>query len=244
MYLPKANRQSSYMLSCRATVTGSLLLLAAAGCGEKETPEYRLSAEQLAWQPYHVGDVLRFGQAHTSKVRTFVIEAVSDKVETLCNSCGGGINLFPSGSSRLQKIRVDVRRTDTVRYIRSASSTPARPDSVALTGGYALLELGMDNNHGSGPVRANAQVYWDFRFDNYLPIQEVVAGQALPDTAAHLLPSLQVGGIRYGPVLQVSNSAYYTPPLPRTKSIRRLYYAKGVGVVAFVEGGTLWYKLQ
>lgn len=231
------------MLSYRAAGASCLVILAAAGCGEKEIPEYRLSAEQLAWQPYHVGDVLRFGQARTSKVRTFIIEEVSDQVLTLCNSCGGGINLFPGGSSKLQKIRVDVRRTDTVRYVRTYTGTPARSDSVVITGVVTLLDLSMNNNSGSGSVRANSQVYWDFRFDNYLPIQEVVAGQALPDTTARLLPSLQVGGVSYGPVIQVSNRGYSSTPLPRIKLVRRLYYAKGVGVVAFVEGNTLWYKL-
>ena len=73
-------------------------MLALVGC-EKETPEYRLTAEQLAWQPYHVGDVLRFGQARTSKVRTFTIKEVDDRTETLCNNCGGGINLGPGSSS-------------------------------------------------------------------------------------------------------------------------------------------------
>ena len=219
-----------------------LMSLLTAGC-EKKTPEYRLTAEQLVWQPYRVGDVLRFGQARTSKVRTFAIGAVDDRMETYCNSCGGGINLFPGGSSKLQQIRVDVRRTDTVRYVRTSSSTPTRPDSIPLTGATTLLDMGLDDEHGSGPATVQARIHWDFAFYNYLPIQQVVAGEALPDTTARLLPALRVGGASYGPVIQLSNSSYASALLPRTKPIRRLYYAKGVGVVAFVEGGTLWYRL-
>ncbi|WP_460608770.1 hypothetical protein [Hymenobacter terrigena] len=219
-------------------------MLAVVGCGKKETPEYRLSAEQLAWQPYHVGEVLRFGQARSSKVRTFTIREIDDRMLTLCNHCGGGINLGPGSSSTLQKVRVDVFRTDTVRYVRSASSTPTRPDSIALTQGDTLLEMGVDDNDGDGPVVVQTRLYWDFGFENSLPVQEAVTGKALPDTTAHLLPSFQVGGVAYGPVIQVSNSLYAAAnSLPRTKPVRRVYYAKGVGVVAFLEGGTLWYRL-
>ncbi|MGY3088660.1 hypothetical protein ACVWYF_001700 [Hymenobacter sp. UYAg731] len=231
------------MFSFRTAPAICLLMLAVAGCGKKETPEYRLSAEQLAWQPYHVGDVLRFGQARSSKVRTFVITEVDDRIITLSN--GGGIPVLAGPTpSKLQQIRVDFRRTDTVRYIPSPGSTPTKPDSVPATYANTLLELRTNDNHGSGSAVARSEINWDFGFYNYLPIQEVVANQPLPDTAAHLLPSLQVGGVTYGPVIQVSNSPYAaSTPLPRTKPIRRVYYARGVGVVAFLEGGTLWYRL-
>ena len=231
------------MYFIRTATAGCFLLLVLVGCGKKETPEYRLSAEQLAWQPYHVGDVLRFGQARSSKVRTFTIKAIDDRMVTLCNHCGGGISLGPGSSSTLQRIRVDVLRTDTVRYVRSASSTPARPDSIPLTQGDTLLEMGIDDNDGDSPVVAQARLYWDFGFYSYLPVQEAVAGKVLPDTMARVLPSFQVGGVAYGPVIQVSNSRSTSVPLPRTKPLRRVYYAKGVGVVAFLEGGTLWYRL-
>jgi hypothetical protein len=231
------------MLSIRTAPAICLLMLAVVGCGKKETPEYRLSAEQLAWQPYHVGDVLRFGQARSNKVRTFTIRVIDDRMLTLCNHCGGGINLGPGSSSTLQRVRVDVLRTDTVRYVRSASSTPTRPDSIPLTQGDTLLDMGVDDNDGDGPVVVQARLYWDFGFENALPVQEAVAGKALPDTTARILPSLQVGGLTYGPVIQVSNSLYAATSLPRTRPIRRLYYAKGVGVVAFLEGDTLWYRL-
>jgi hypothetical protein len=225
------------------TIGSLCCLLLAAGCDKKETFEYRLSAEQLAWQPYHVGDVLRFGQARSSKVRTFAIRAIDDRMETYCNNCGGGINLGPGSSSTLQQIRVDVVRTDTVRYIPSPSSTPTRPDSIPLTQGDTLLEIGVDDNNGGGPVVVQAQLHWDFGFYNYLPVQEAIASKAMPDTTARVLPSLQVGGSTYGPVIQLSNTPSYLGSLPRAKRARRLYYAKGVGVVAFLEGNTLWYRL-
>lgn len=31
--------------------------------------------------------------------------------------------------------------------------------------------------------------------------------------------------------------------IPRARPARLVYYAKGYGVVGFVEGGTLWYRL-
>ena len=130
-----------------------------------------------------------------------------------------------------------------MRYMLSPGSTPTKPDSVLITDANTLLELRTDGNHGSGRAVVQAQIYWDFGFYNYLPIQEVVANQPFPDTTAHLLPTFQAGGITYGPVIQVSSSPYLSTPLPRTKRTRRLYYAKGVGVVAFVEGDTLWYRL-
>jgi hypothetical protein len=216
-----------------------LLLFAIGGCGKKETPEYRLSAEQLAWQPYHVGDVLRFGQDRSSKVRTFSITEVDDRMVEHCN-CGGIPVLAGPTPSRLQQIRVDVLRTDTVRYMPSPGSTPARPDSIPITQGNSLLEMNLYDNYGDGPVVVRTRLYWDSGFYNDLPVQEAIADKALPDTTARVLPSLRVGGVSYGPVIQVSNSRYAAVPRPRTKPIRRLYYAKGVGVVAFLEEGTLW----
>lgn len=230
------------MFSIRTAAASCFMMLAVAGCGKKETPEYRLSAEQMAWQPYHVGDVLRFGQARSSKVRTFSITEVDDRIVELCN-CGGIPVLAGPTPSRLQQIRVDVLRTDTVRYVRTSSSTLGRPDSIPITQGSSLLEMSLDDNHGSGPVVVRAQLYWDFGFYNYLPVQETIAGKAMPDTTTRALPSLQVGGITYGPVIQLSNTASNSAPLPRAKRARRLYYAKGVGVVAFLEGNTLWYRL-
>lgn len=78
-------------------------------------PEYRFTAEQLAWQPYRVGDVLRFGQARSSKVRTFIVTEVNDRLETYSQSGNAPVYLGPPSKSRLQAIDVQVRRTDTLR---------------------------------------------------------------------------------------------------------------------------------
>jgi hypothetical protein len=229
------------MLSLRASAIGSLLLFAAVGC-KKEIREYRLTAEQLAWQPYRVGDVLRFGQARSSKVRTFSIVEVDDRLIEECN-CGGIPILGGPTPSRLQQIRVDVRRTDTVRYVRVPGTTPGQPDSVVSTGAATLLDLRAGESFDRGQARGLGQLFWEYGFYNYLNLNEVIANQPQPDTTTRVLPSLQVGGITYGPVIQLSNSPFTSAPSPRTKPTRRLYYAKGVGVVAFLEGGTLWYRL-
>lgn len=70
------------MLMKRVSVLGLGLLLGLASCTDKPVPEYRFTAEQLAWQPYRVGDVLRFGQARSNKVRTFIVTEVNDRLET------------------------------------------------------------------------------------------------------------------------------------------------------------------
>jgi hypothetical protein len=41
-------------------------------------PQYRFTADQLAWQPYQEGQVLRFGNARTATVRTYRVSRVVD----------------------------------------------------------------------------------------------------------------------------------------------------------------------
>lgn len=227
------------MTTLRITVISCFLSVVTAGCGKKESPVYRLTAEQLAWQPYRVGDVLRFGRSGSAKTRTFTITQVNDRIETYSNG-GGGISLWPVEQSKLEEIDVLVRRTDTLRYVRVNPGNAASTDSV-LHDITSLLSIRADDNHGIGPVVVQAELDWELGPFGSLPLQEVTTGRALPDTTARLLPSLQLGGVSYGPVIQVSNSNYGA--LPRATPVRRLYYAKGAGVVGFVEGRALWYRL-
>lgn len=218
---------------------GLVFILLASGCSEEPVEEYKLSPELLAWQPYRAGDVLRFGQARSGKVRTFAIEEVDDRFESYSRGGNAPVYLGPPQRIRMQLVDVRVRRTDTLRYVRTAISTPTTPDSILFTSATALLSIGAIDNKSSF-----AYLNWDVGFSNTLALDQVVANQTPLDTTQRLLPTLRLGGIDYGPVLQVSNGLQSLPAeFLRTRPARRVYYAKGFGVVGFVEGSTLWYRL-
>ncbi|MBT9394291.1 hypothetical protein KLP40_14055 [Hymenobacter sp. NST-14] len=214
-------------------------LLLSSGCLTSTTEEIRIPAEQLAWQPYHNGDVLRFGQDRSSNVRTFLITEI--KEEFIEYSIGGNapVYLGPPKKIRAQTLDVYARRTDTVRYVATPASTPNKPDSVVFTTPTNLLSLGASESGGY------AYLNWDVTFSAELPLRQITTGYPLYDTTQVLLPRLQLGGVAYDSVLRISNarSAGILYGLPRAKPVRRVYYAKAFGVVGFVEGGTLWYRL-
>ncbi|MDO7887374.1 hypothetical protein [Hymenobacter cheonanensis] len=226
-----------------AAVAVGLASAGLAGC-KSQTIETRLPAEALAWQPYQAGQVLRFGQASTSQVRTYIIGDVHDELIQYSRGGNAPVYLGPPTKYRTQMITVSANRTDTVRYVRTGASTAAKPDSVLYTGGTTLLSLMAADDTGNSPP---AYLGWDIGFECNFPLSEVVVGQAPADTAQQLLPTLRLGGVTYGPVLRLANQL--APPtgpyvsFPRNKPARRVYYAKGVGVVGFVEGSTLWYLL-
>lgn len=215
------------------------LLLLLSGCAKDPVQEFKLSAEQLAWQPYRTGNVLRFGQAGSGKVRTFVIDDVEDKLKEY--SLGGIAPGVPWRAKRVksQSIEVLVRRTDTIRYSPTPTSTPTRPDSIPDTYASSLLSI------SAGDLDQPGYTYlsWDFGFSNSLPIDEVIAGLPLGNST-QLLPTLRLGGIDYTSVLHIPNGRSGNPSgFPRNKPARFVYYAKGFGVVGFEEGNTLWYRL-
>lgn len=217
-----------------------LLLITLSGCKEKNPEEFRLTAEQLAWQPYRTGDVLRFGQAQSSKVRTFAITEVDNRFDTY--SLGGSIPVYLGPRKRItvQSINVRARRTDTLRYVRTPTSTPTQPDSVPFTYPTTLLELAAGHVDSDG----YAYVGWDIGFNNSLPLSQVLQGITPYDTTQQLLPMVRLGGIEYGPVLRISNpSQTLLTGFPRVQPARYIYYAKDYGVVGFAEGSTLWYRL-
>lgn len=216
-----------------------VILLLSSGCLRSTTEEIRIPDKQLAWQPYHTGDVLRFGRTGSSQVRTFAITEV--KEDFVQYSIGGNAPVFlgPPKKVRAQTLDVYARRTDTVRYVAPPASTPTKPDSAVFTTPTALLRL------GSGESGGYAYLDWDVTFSAALPLRQITTGYPLYDTTQVLLPRLQLGGVAYDSVLRISNarSAGISYGLPRAKPVRRVYYAKAFGVVGFVEGGTLWYRL-
>ncbi|AIZ64421.1 hypothetical protein PK28_13375 [Hymenobacter sp. DG25B] len=215
---------------------GALLL--GAGCGPNPPVEYKLSAEQIAWQPYKTGDQLRFGQAHTSKVRTFTITEV--KVQFHEYSVGGNamVYLGPPKKIKAQELDVYARRTDTLRYVRTPTSTPAQPDSVPDLSSSTLISM------GANEYRSITYLNWDIGFGSSLPLDQKLPENQLADTTRQLLPNLRLSDIDYGPVWRIYNELSFLPTVhPRARPARLVYFAKGYGVVGFVEGNTLWYRL-
>jgi len=230
------------MLIKRISILGVGLLLGLTSCGDKPVPEYRFTTEQLAWQPYRLGDVLRFGQARSSKVRTFTVTEVNDRLETYSQGGNAPVYLGPPSKSRLQAIDVRVRRTDTLRYVLTSTSTLAKPDTIPYTGTDSVLSWNVIDKNS-----VVAYVDWDIGFGSVLPLNWLTDGTTPSDTT-YFLPTLWLGGISYGPVVRLTNELSQFPlPIdygrPRARPARLVYYAKGYGVVGFVEGGTLWYRL-
>lgn len=215
------------------------LLALLTGCAKEPAQEIKLSAEQLAWQPYRTGDVLQFGQANSNKVRTFLIDAIDDQF--IEYSIGGNAPVFLGFPKRIksQQIEVRVRRTDTIRYTPTPTSTPTRPDSILDTYARSLLSISAGDDNQNGYAYLN----WDYGFSSDLPYDDVIAGRPLMNSM-QLLPTLRLGGIDYESVLRIPNGLSGNPAgFPRNKPARFVYYAKGFGVVGFEEGNTLWYRL-
>ena len=207
--------------------SGFCLALGMISCKKEPPVQYRLSPEQLAWQPYRAGEVLRFGHGKDARVRTYRISEVRDQMDS--QYIGINFTPFPSKEPPLyQQIMVLAQRTDSV--------FSARP----------ILELSLNFdpvNRARPALRAEAE--WETFYYARLPVEEVNAGAPF-DTlqyAARLLPSATFGPATYAQVIRVDNR-----PAPGTAPLgsrtRRLYYARGQGVVAFEEAGNdLWYRL-
>lgn len=205
---------------------GAFLLLTLTSCSKAPAVEYRLSAEQLAWQGYQVGQELRFGHARDSRERTYRVTEIRDVMEKQ----RGGINwtIFPSKESPLcQHTTVVVQRTDSL----------SQPRPVLDLELYA---------QGADPVQLRAEAEWETFYYARLPLNEVIKGLPI-DTLEYqypstvLLPMVALGPANYTQVIQIDNRRG-TVPVPR--QTRRLYYARGKGVVAFTEAGNdLWYRL-
>ena len=203
------------------------LLLLLASCRDPAV-EHRLSQEQLAWQGYRVGEVLRFGHARDGRVRTYRITEVQDRLQTDYRGYASPVPLPQSKPPKYQELTVLAQRTDTV------GQSP-RP--------VLSLELHYDLASVTPALWATAQ--WETFYQAELPLNEVNGGTAIDTVryAARLLPSATFGSTTYASVIRVDNRRYPgTTPLQR--ETRRLYYALGKGVVAFEEvGNDLWYRL-
>lgn len=119
------------------------------------------------------------------------------------------------------------------------------------TSGYypiPVLKLGLNFAPTFNVPELRAEAEWEtFRYAK-LPLDNIINGTPI-DTlygyrpGTRLLASATLGPATYSQVIRVDNrSVPGTAPLGR--STRRLYYARGKGVVAFEEAGNdLWYRL-
>jgi hypothetical protein len=217
--------RNTQLLPCvlLAAVTGSLL-----SCS-KSPVEYRLTAQQLAWQGYHVGEELRFGRAQDATVRTYRVTDVRDVMEQQYRSATLGLPGGPP-ETRCQQLGVAVQRTDT--------TAPAFP---AL-----LLKLYYDEASG-GTADLQADAEWETFYYASLPLDSVNKGAAF-DTLRYpgteLLASFTAGSSTYSQVLHLTNRFPLGTPVNGQRPVREIYYARGKGVVAFqADGSGLWYRL-
>jgi hypothetical protein len=204
----------------------SAVLLGLSSCS-KDPVRYRLSKDQLAWQGYQEGEVLRFGHDRDSKVRTYRVTGVEDRM--VSQSSGTGWSFFGSDNSpQYQRLTVMVQRTDSA--------------SEAL---WAFdLELNYDADK---QVKLDASAQWGPLLYGLLPLDELNQG-VTPDPVAfpatELLPSATFGASTYAQVIHITNQYPYGPQLPGFLSTCHFYYAKGKGVVAYESDGSgQWYRL-
>lgn len=197
-------------------------------------PTYRLTPAELAWQGYQPGQELRFGRAGTTKIRTFRVLEVQDKLETHANN-----GALVSGHETYQTITVLGQRTDSVSY-----NLRSKTDSIPAID--TLLKLYKYPGSSTSGADTRAEIEWAYTLRHTLPLADATAGQPSQDLAVDLLPQVVLGGITYGPTLRVTssltaNNFSYNRGL---RVVRRVYYAQGKGVVGYEEEGTgLWYRL-
>lgn len=203
---------------------GTLLASGLAACSQAPVPQYRLTASQLAWQPYQAGQVLRFGNDRRPTVRRYTVLQATD--ELVSSYSAGGLLASRQQLYAAEVKGAQVQRTDTV----------AEP--------FLACSLSPDvNGPAPNPASAICYVSWDnFPIQAPLPVDEVNKGMAF-DTAYYgatrLLPVATLGGNTYHQVLQVKRYHYQGSGPSMV-----LYYTKNQGVVAFEEVKTgLWYRL-
>ncbi len=188
------------------------------------SPEYRFTADQLAWQPYQEGQVLRFGNSQTAAVRTYRVTRILDNMDR--QSSGWRFKSQPS----FQRIGVFMQRADSL--------------------GNEFYSLGMHFDFSSPAVvpgnewLVNASLEWDTPPEARLPIDELNQGLPLDTTryyGVRLLPVYTLGPATYTAVVR-----YRLTPWPNSNvsnPTTALYLTKTNGVVGFVQRNTLWYRI-
>ncbi|UOQ52666.1 hypothetical protein [Hymenobacter cellulosivorans] len=221
-------------------------LLTACSRESEPDPEYRMSADQLAWQPYHVNDVLRFGHAKDGKVRTYRITEINEEMVEY------SLGLFTKRVDRKQQFNVMAERTDSIQfdYITKSSTvggTLVTTITDSIRHQIRLLRIGLYPAGSSNPPSLAASCFWGWNPIYFsFPLQEIIFGA--PKDYAYLdltvVPNLTLGPRTYPEVLKAGSKDTNSRSTRRAKVVRTLYLAKNEGIVGFEEDGTgLWYKL-
>lgn len=202
-------------------------------------PAYYLTTEELAWQGYQLGQQLRFGQAGSSRVRTYAVVEVIDRLEegyqpVWIASVQGQLPTY-------QHITVKGYRTDSASYVVASINSPK--DSVREVDTFLDLQK-YAPNHDPAKQALLSRVGWGTVFTADPQLQAVTTGQSLAANGnVTMLPTFAVGGITYGPTLQIVRG-YKVSPGPKQQVTNQIWFAKGRGVVAFEEQASgLWYRL-
>ncbi|SDX32278.1 hypothetical protein [Hymenobacter psychrophilus] len=208
----------------------SLLLCTSCFTSDEPAVVYRFTTEQLAWQPYWVGQVVRFGRIQDARVRTYQVTEVKDRLEE--QSSPPVFIVVPFGGAKKAPLAQHI----TVRAQRTDSITIPAP----------ILDLGLSYSVDGRLIFSPSQIRWEGFYGANLPIDSVSIGRPInslyyPD--AELLPTATFGSVTYRQVFKVQNPyPKFTPA--GTKTVMQLYYAREKGLVAFEEEGTgLWYRL-
>ncbi|UOQ71913.1 hypothetical protein [Hymenobacter cellulosilyticus] len=134
-------------------------LLTACSRESEPDPEYRMSADQLAWQPYRIGDVLRFGHAKDGKVRTYRITEVNEEMVEY------SLGLFTKKRDRKQQFNVLAERTDSIQfdYITKSSTvggTLVTTITDSIRHQIRLLRIGLYPAGSSNSPSLAATYFW------------------------------------------------------------------------------------
>jgi hypothetical protein len=203
-------------------LSGLGLAVILTGCSKTPGVKYLLTADRLAWQPYQGGQVLHFANSSTGATRTYAVTKVSDYMEKERL----GINWVPLLGSRepdeYQNVAVTIQRTDSVGY------------------SFTAVEFTQNNDPGSPAGIFFMAAGWESLGTVRLPADEL--NQGLPfDTTQYkgvrLLPALTLGTLVYTNVLEVK-SQYTGTISPGLPTIKRIYYTKNKGVLAFDDQAT------
>lgn len=232
------NRKNQVLLSAKSYVCPLWLAVAAcvSSC-ESPGPQYRFSDEQRAWQPYRLGEELRFGHAQDGRVRSYRITAVDSRMK---ESRYVGPHIGGERPS-YEEVTVMAERTDTTFYYYRGAPGQALDSALFQT---TALVMSLYMPEGSAP-RLQARCGWDYgAYGQSLPLDSAIAGAVLNYPTLKILPSVTLGGITYGPTIWQTLNHGSQQSTRRYKLIRQLYYARDKGVVAFEEDGSgLWYRL-
>ena len=211
--------------------SGVLLLLTQALPAKR----YPLTPEQLAWQPYRKDQVLRFGHAQDSYVRTYEVRSVRSRFEK------DGPN-----PGQFETLQVMVQRTDTT----------AKPFDA-----LALELFASDEQEGAASLKVFAG--WD-NYGSSMPVEKILRGvtpakeytrstmgrvgssevEVVADESSELVPSLTLGGKTYPEVVRIDNRLDPTKQRLRY-TFRHLYFSRSLGVVGFEAAtGGEWYRVD